>query len=82
MNDSPLRALSSAELNKLSQKTLDAAFRAHSALGPGLLEIGRQTGGVANQFQCQIIKAWHQAPSSQSVIFTFTATTREKEHFC
>ncbi|GAV20063.1 hypothetical protein MMIC_P1025 [Mariprofundus micogutta] len=35
---SPQRTQSSAELNQLSQKTLDAAFRVHSALDPGLLE--------------------------------------------
>lgn len=34
----PRSTLSSAELNQLSQQILDAAFRVHSALGPGLLE--------------------------------------------
>jgi len=34
----PQRTQSSAELNQTSQQVLDAAFRVHSALGPGLLE--------------------------------------------
>jgi len=38
MSHSPQRTQSSAELNLLSQQVLDAAFRVHSALGPGLLE--------------------------------------------
>jgi len=38
MNDSPQRTQSFTELNQLSQHILDAAFRIHSALGPGLLE--------------------------------------------
>ena len=35
---SPQRTQSSAELNHLTQHILDAAYRVHSALGPGLLE--------------------------------------------
>ena len=38
MSNAPQRTQSSAELNRLSQHVLDAAFRVHSALGPGLLE--------------------------------------------
>lgn len=34
----PQRTQSNAELNQISQHVLDAAFRVHSALGPGLLE--------------------------------------------
>jgi len=34
----PQSTQSSAELNQLSQQVLDAAFRVHSTLGPGLLE--------------------------------------------
>jgi len=38
MNLAPQSTQSSAELNQLSQDILDAAFRVHTALGPGLLE--------------------------------------------
>jgi len=38
MNLSPQSTQSFAELNQLSQHVLDAAFRVHTALGPGLLE--------------------------------------------
>lgn len=34
----PQRTQSSTELNQVSQHVLNAAFRVHSALGPGLLE--------------------------------------------
>ncbi len=34
----PQRTQSFAELNQISQHILDAAFRVHSTLGPGLLE--------------------------------------------
>jgi len=38
MNLSPQGTQSFAELKQLSQEILDAAFRVHTALGPGLLE--------------------------------------------
>jgi len=38
MNLSPQSTQSFTELNLLSQHVLDAAFRVHTALGPGLLE--------------------------------------------
>jgi len=38
MNLSPQSTQSFTELNLLSQEVLDAAFRVHTALGPGLLE--------------------------------------------
>ncbi len=38
MNLSPQSTQSDTELNLLSQHVLDAAFRVHTALGPGLLE--------------------------------------------
>lgn len=38
MNLSPQSTQSFAELNQLSQHILDASFRVHSTLGPGLLE--------------------------------------------
>jgi len=38
MTFAPQRTQSYAELNQISQDVLDAAFRVHSALGPGLLE--------------------------------------------
>ncbi len=41
INDSPQ---SHTELNQLSQGVLDAAFRVHSTLGPGLLESAYELG--------------------------------------
>jgi len=38
MTFAPQSTQSYAELNQISQDVLDAAFRVHSALGPGLLE--------------------------------------------
>jgi len=38
MNLSPQSTQSYTELNQISQHVLDAAFRVHSTLGPGLLE--------------------------------------------
>ncbi len=63
--DSPQRTQSSAELNQLSQQVLDAAYRVHSALGPGLLEsayehclayeLGKQGVTVARQVSVPIV---------------------------
>ncbi|RMH46026.1 MAG: GxxExxY protein [Alphaproteobacteria bacterium] len=65
MMDSPQRTRSSAELNQLSQRVLDAAYRVHSALGPGLLEsayehclayeLGKQGVAVARQVSIPIV---------------------------
>jgi len=38
MNLSPQSTQSHTELNQISQQVLDAAFRVHTTLGPGLLE--------------------------------------------
>jgi len=65
MNASPQSTQSPAELKQLSQQVLDAAFRVHSALGPGLLEsayehclcyeLGKHGICVAKQVQLPVV---------------------------